>query len=179
MNGLVDSNCSTCKYRGRTAGGMRIDASEVYRCCHYILVENHSRGCPPGRECTKKVCGPAVKLDAFGVPLLCPKKRGQPTRVQYLAGRQTRAIEELLATSGKSVSQIARELNVWTQQVSAWKTEERFANWDKLEAHGYKRPEYCPTRAMVLEEIKKEKLSDDELLRSENGTAGGESMLHL
>lgn len=155
MNGLVDSYCSSCKYRGRAAGGIRLDVENVYRCCHYCLVTEHRRGCPPGKGCTKRVIGPAIKLDAFGVPLLIPKKRGQPSRVQHLAGRQRRAIEELLATSGKSVSQIAKELNVWTQQVSAWRTEERFANWDKLEAHGYKRPDYCPTRAMVIEEIKK------------------------
>lgn len=24
-------------------------------CCHYLLIENEKRGCPPGRECSRRL----------------------------------------------------------------------------------------------------------------------------
>lgn len=38
--------CAGCHY-WRTCG--------LDHCCHYILVVGHSRGCPSGEQCTKKI----------------------------------------------------------------------------------------------------------------------------
>ena len=41
-----NKNCADCVYKG-------IIANEPH--CAYIFKTGHSRGCPPGDECTKKV----------------------------------------------------------------------------------------------------------------------------
>jgi len=41
-----DEACKGCQYwRGSTPG---------FYCCNYIFDEGHSRGCPPGKDCTKR-----------------------------------------------------------------------------------------------------------------------------
>lgn len=35
-------------------------------CCNYIFIEGHSRGCPPGKDCTKKVVGKRKRTMEFG-----------------------------------------------------------------------------------------------------------------
>lgn len=48
------TKCSTCIYRAeRTAVNN----------CDYILIAKHSRGCPPGNECTKYIEGTRIGLD--------------------------------------------------------------------------------------------------------------------
>lgn len=30
-------------------------SKDTIRCCHYLLIEDEKRGCPPGRECSRRL----------------------------------------------------------------------------------------------------------------------------
>ena len=55
--GFVQQKCpGGCIYRGKVSGTS---------CCNYIFITGKSRGCPPGRDCTRY---------RRGVRLLCPEE---------------------------------------------------------------------------------------------------------
>lgn len=45
-----DKNCKDCYYFKQVYSG-------TVRCCHYILIEDKMRPCPPGEGCTVKIKG--------------------------------------------------------------------------------------------------------------------------
>lgn len=42
--------CKSCYYYKPLYRG-----KDPIRCCHYLLIENEKRGCPPGRECSRRL----------------------------------------------------------------------------------------------------------------------------
>lgn len=165
---LVDSYCAQCKYRVKMTGGAFDIASKSYWACYYLMITGERRGCPAGNGCTKKKIGLPFKINPYGIPVIMgagpkkPKKKYSDYRkkADFLEGRQQKAIQELLDANQMTKSEMARKIGYSTNAVCCWYLEKRFADWELLARFGFERPDYCPTKQMVLDEI--------EMLRCEN-----------
>lgn len=116
------------------------------RCCDYILITGHSRGCPAGRECTQKVVGKkrkSIDQKMFRGERKQPIRKRKPADKKPVCGGAQRAIiEGFMKENGFTNSDMGTRLGVDPTTVGKWKLERYIANWDLLEREfGLKRPE--------------------------------------
>lgn len=101
--GLCPKACQGCAYH---AGGMNT--------CDYILIEGHPRGCPPGKDCTRRIAGrkrqQTISISRSAVPAPAIEKRVYASR---------RKME--LYQKGMSDGEIARELRISSTAVRQWR----------------------------------------------------------
>ena len=50
MTKMSDRGCHGCYYYKPIYRGIN-----ALRCCHYLLIEDEKRGCPPGKDCSKRL----------------------------------------------------------------------------------------------------------------------------
>lgn len=73
---MVDNYCRGCIYHG--------EGNSVWRwgTCNYILIEKRRRGCPSGKECTKRKFGEDVTISVFHeeVPIKKARKHNKEAK---------------------------------------------------------------------------------------------------
>lgn len=101
--GKCPKSCQGCVYH---AGGMNT--------CDYILIEGHPRGCPVGKNCTRRIAGrrrrETVSISRSAVPSPAIEKR------IYASRRKMELYEK-----GMSDGEIARELKMSASAVRQWR----------------------------------------------------------